>query len=251
MTLPCKICKSPAAPYFTCDFHENANASFGFWKASIAPSGKMVPYFCCGNCGFLFTDFFDGWTKEMFEKRIYNKDYTRLDDGYCGGRAGVMANNLISAIPRLKELSVLDYGGGSGIQNMILEKFGCKRTLSYDPFASDKVLYGAPYDIVTCSEVLEHSITPRATIQDMLSFLKDDGIALVTTLLQPPDIAEQRAAWWYCAPRCGHASFYTKDVLEKLYEGYSIIFAGEGLHFVFKRWPSWADKMFPPGMEPR
>lgn len=247
----CKICTSPAEPYFTADFNANTNASFGFWKAPINPSGIPVPHYRCVSCGFLFTDFMDGWTKEQFANRIYNKDYSRLDDGYCGGRAGIMANNLVSAFGnKLKTLSVLDYGSGKGLQTEILKAQGYPVCGSYDPFTSRAKPCGK-FDIITCSEVLEHSVTPRETIQDMISFLKDDGIAIVTTLLQPDDISTQREKWWYVSSRVGHVSFYTKDTLEKLYHGYSIVFVGDGIHVVFKQWPSWCDKLFPPGMEPR
>ena len=49
--------------------------------------------------------------------------------------------------------------------------------------------------------------------------------------LQPADIATIRGAWWYVAPRNGHASIFTVDALARLAADCGLVFhCGEWLH---------------------
>jgi hypothetical protein len=104
---------------------------------------------------------------------------------------------------------------------------------NYDPFVSPWRPDGE-FDIVTCFETLEHSSFPNETIADLKSFLKPAGCMIFSTLLQPPNIDELRANWWYVAPRNGHLSIYTLAALELVgaAAGLRLYAAGGQLAFV-------------------
>src|SRR5205085_11099033 len=99
----------------------------------------------------------------------------------------------------------------------------------YDPFTSPQRPAGR-FDIITCFETIEHSSSPRETIADLQSFMRPDGCIIVGTSLQPPNIDELRANWWYIAPRNGHVSIYSPAALERLASDAGLqFFAADGL----------------------
>ncbi len=110
------------------------------------------------------------------------------------------------------KVRILDYGSGAGGFGDRLGALGRTGVVSYDPFSSPSRPDGK-FDVVTCFEVLEHTVAPRATLADIASFLDPAGCVIFSTGIQPPKIAEVRGNWWYVAPRNGHASIYTLDAL--------------------------------------
>lgn len=250
--LACKVCAAESPHFFTTDFHKNAQIKYGWWCADVKPCGKVVDYYRCMACGFIFTPFMDDWTSEQFKQRIYNKDYPHLDGGYNGARGGSMANLLYLAIDDLPSKRILDYGGGAGICTHLLSGYGAGYAgyaQSYDPFVNFREPEGL-FDIIVFQECAEHTTDPQKTFKDLLRFRKPGGIIIGTTELIPGDIEKQRGDWWYAAPRCGHISFYTKDTLENLYTGLNVVFVGNNAHIAYDVWPLWGAKLLPPGSVP-
>ena len=70
-----------------------------------------------------------------------------------------------------------------------------------------------------CFEVLEHSTDPSRMLRDLVTFLSETGIILLSTLLQPQDIDRHGLTWWYAAPRNAHISLYSRPSLGKLVDG--------------------------------
>lgn len=244
--IACKVCGARADHFFTADFHKNAKMHYGLYCIDAKSAGRNVDYYRCVSCGFLFTPFFDDWTQEMFEQRVYNKDYPRLDGDYAGQRSASMANTLLLGLIKPTARTYLDYGSGHGICSLLLKKHGVVVADEYDPFTWPK-MPDKRYDVVTCQEVMEHVSSPRQAVQDLLKLREEDGIILATTNLVPDDIEKQKSDWWYCCPRVSHISFYTKKALQKLYDGLNIVFIGHGMHMVYDKYPEWAEQLFPPG----
>ena len=85
--------------------------------------------------------------------------------------------------------------------------------------------------MITCFEVIEHTVSPRACLQDMASFLAPGGCIVFSQPVQPDDIEVIRGAWWYIGPRNGHASIFTADALSRLGADCGLVFhRGDWLH---------------------
>jgi 2-polyprenyl-6-hydroxyphenyl methylase/3-demethylubiquinone-9 3-methyltransferase len=247
---PCKICGSVTLFFDRCDFHANAKVHKGYYDVRIEPSGILLDFFACTCCGFIFTPFMDQWVPGDFATYVYNKEYPRLDGSYNGARAGGAANIFYLAFhDYLSQLEFLDYGGGIGFQSALLQAFGAKRALTYDPFASGSTRPEGKFNMVSCLEVLEHSTDPKKTVADLVSFVdKESGLVFVGTECSPPDIARQKCSWWYITPRVGHVSFYTPWAIDAMFaeHGMKVLHLEHHTHIAYQSWPLWANQMFPP-----
>src|SRR5262249_39782462 len=85
-TIRCKVCGNAAAFFDVVDFNKCA-AFYPF-----GPSGVVVSYYRCDDCGFLFTPVCDEWSHDDFTRLIYNDDYILLDPEYLSDRPLRMAD---------------------------------------------------------------------------------------------------------------------------------------------------------------
>jgi SAM-dependent methyltransferase len=238
-TRVCKICDSRARGCGAVDFSKSCMENEGIVLPRV---GEAVPYWRCKNCGFVFTDFCDLWTSDDFSTRIYNDDYIKVDPDFAGSRAAGNAATIVQDFRgRRKGLRLLDYGSGGGQMAALVNTQGLSAD-SYDPYFLNNTRPTETFDIVTCYEVMEHSPTPRATVQDMISFLKEDGIVLFSTFVMTPQIARLGLSWWYIGPRNGHVSIYTKDALARLFDphGFTVRSFDENQHLAYRTLPSYA-----------
>ncbi len=183
-------------------------------KPVFAKSGIDVPYYRCSSCGFVFTSYFDGWSRETFAERIYNSDYILADPDFAMVRPKYIAEQLEALLaPLPADIKILDYGGGKGRLIQELKLRGFDNGESFDPFFSDAPRPDGPFELVTAFEVAEHTADPMLLFRDGLSFLEPHGVLLFTTALQDrkPD-----PDWWYIAPRNGHISIHTHASLQRL-----------------------------------
>lgn len=245
----CKICGTRTSFFDRCDFHNNVKVHRGFYDLEIDPSGIMLDFHKCSLCGFIFSPFMDEWDGNQFATFVYNKDYPILDGSYNGYRAGALANVLYLGLrDQLPNLSFLDYGGGLGIQAVLMRAFGAKRSETYDRYAANAKRPEGLFNLVTSLEVLEHSINPKQTVEDLVSFVDaDSGMIFFTTECIPEDIDTLRMGWWYVAPRVGHVSFYTRDALKRLFDpyGFKLVHVENHTHLAFRRFPLWATQFLP------
>ncbi|HEY2620165.1 MAG TPA: class I SAM-dependent methyltransferase [Acetobacteraceae bacterium] len=223
----CKLCGGFSPPFDSLDFYKYCSPTnpfaFGF-------AGIQVDYRRCADCGFLFTGFFDDWTPDEFAAYVYNADYARIDSEYADIRPANVSAMLAERLGAWRGIDMLDYGSGSGAFAQHMAGHGFADISNYDPFSSparpDK-----KFSLITCFEVIEHTVSPRACLEDMASFLAPGGAIVFSQPLQPADIATIRGAWWYVAPRNGHASIFTADALARLAADCGLVFhCGEWLH---------------------
>jgi 2-polyprenyl-6-hydroxyphenyl methylase/3-demethylubiquinone-9 3-methyltransferase len=247
--IPCKLCSTPAPFFDRCDLHKNAKLHRGYFDAPLPDTGILLDYHACPSCGFVFTGFMDKWGPAEFATYIYNQDYPRVDGSYNGYRAGAAANIFYLAFfEHLANLDFLDYGGGLGIQAVLLKAFGAKRSLTYDPFAANITRPEGTFNLVSCLEVMEHAVDPKKIVADLVSFMNpDSGLIFVTTECTPPDIATQRTNWWYVTPRVGHISFYTRPIIDTLFaaHGLKVTHIENHTHIAYRTWPVWASQFMP------
>ena len=207
----CKCCGGQTSFFAGYDFSRTCEDQE---RPVFARSGIDVPYYRCSSCGFVFTTYFDRWSKETFAERIYNSEYILADPEFSAIRPKYIAeqlSTLLASVPA--DIKILDYGGGEGKLIQELKLRGFERCESYDPFFSDGSRPEGSFNLITAFEVAEHTADPILLFQDALSFLAPHGVLLFTTALQSrkPD-----RDWWYIAPRNGHISIHSYASLQRL-----------------------------------
>lgn len=234
--VPCKVCGHPADPFDVVDLNKLASISdyycFGF--ANIP-----VRYHRCEHCGFLFTCFFDDWTAKEFRQFIYNDDYAKIDPDYLQVRPRRMAEQVASMLGGCRDVRILDFGSGNGEFAVAMRARGFRWIESYDPFSCPARPDGI-FDLITCFEVIEHTVSPTRTVEEMKSLLRADGAILFSQALQPADIERARCSWWYIAPRNGHVSTFTARTLAIIGSQTGLVYHhGEGFHWLCHPNSSW------------
>lgn len=215
-TAICKICGCHAPAFDSCDINRGGPPG----AATRPQTGQALMYHLCTNCGFMFATQLDHWQPNDFAHYIYNERYVDVDPDYEYARPMANAAMLLSMLGQQPaSFRLLDFGAGSGFLAQQLRAAGMAAD-SEDPYSkagSEQIPQSAEpvYDVVCAFEVLEHSPNPLHTLALIKARLKPGGRAIISTLLQPVEISEIRCNWWYCAPRNGHISLFSKASLEQ------------------------------------
>ncbi len=208
-----------------------------------------IAYFCCSQCGFIFTQAMDGWSAQDFSDYIYNDQYVRHDPDYLGKRPVMNADFIAQRFPEMAWGTVLDFGSGLGLLEKELRSRGFAHVDSCDPYADQPGMRQAAernYQTVVCFEVFEHHPRPHELMSSLKQFLVDDGAILFSTLLITESVmADGIEKWWYCAPRNGHISLFTSRALQILARQHGLNFGSfnDNLHIFYQGpVPAWAVK---------
>lgn len=208
---PCKICGTGSRLFDVVDFNKFCSDLEPYY---FGRSGIAVEYLRCDNCGLIFTELFDDWTKDDFSRFIYNEDYIKVDGDYVAVRPMHDAERVARLLAGHEQMTLLDYGGGAGVLARTLRERGFDAE-TFDPFASPE-RPDRRFDILTSFEVIEHSPTPIETMRDMADMLNPGGCIVFGTAIQPPEIDRLRASWWYIGPRNGHVTIHSLESLVAL-----------------------------------
>jgi SAM-dependent methyltransferase len=143
---------------------------------------------------------------------------------------------------------ILDYGGGAGVFAERLREQGFSAA-TYDPFSSFNQMPAEKFDLVTCFEVMEHVPSPQTTVAAMVSLLKQPGLILFSTLVQPENFESVELNWWYASPRNGHISLYSPQSLALLFNphGLKVASFNANLHIAYAQVPPFAAHLKLPG----
>lgn len=194
----------------------------------------------CQDCGVLFLDF--RFTDEQmaalyhnYRDEQYNAQRIRYEPGYASvvghyeERASYLAEVEAWIAPHLPTApAVLDWGGDSGINSLFLTK---NRLLHIHDISGVDLVPGAQrvvseklsqerYDLVVCSEVLEHVSFPQELLRQILPtmdmhtllYLEVPHEALVRQNPDSLDLAPLKRHWHE------HINFYTEKALCSMLE---------------------------------
>jgi len=237
---PCKCCGSPSRLFGVVDFNKNCI------NAPLPLSGIPIYYYRCHDCGFIFTTFFDIFTEAELKGLIYNERYIDVDPDFKEARPRQNTRIISKMLGGNKDITILDYGGGTGLLADMLNNLGFQNVETYDPlFPETSTKPTVKYDCIVCFEVVEHTTDPKATFDDLFSLLKEDGIVLFSTLTQPGNMEELGINWWYIGPRNGHISIYTGKSLETVIQdaGFNFMSFDESWHLIFRNIPGFANHL--------
>ena len=176
---------------------------------------RMVKYFRCSHCGFLFTED-PAWLNAAEVKSV-----SRFDTGIL--ERNLLVTKIITVLIRYffdRHGRFLDYGGGYGVFTRLMRDNGFN-FFWHDPFSENLFARGFEYlptgpgkfELVTAIEVFEHLPAPRDLMDYCFSEPLTDSLFFTTLLYgqSPPKHDE----WWYYSKETGqHISFYNEQTLE-------------------------------------
>jgi len=178
-------------------------------------------YHQCLRCQLVFVDplYLPASNVEKAEYELHQN--SSHDEGYVR-----FLDKLLSPLSLYFEpnMDVLDFGCGPGpVLGELMAKKGMNVKL-YDPFfAHYPENLDQRYDIITCTEAIEHFHTPSIEWQCWLNILKPKGILGIMTKRV---IDKQRFATWHYKNDPTHVSFFSEATFRylALRDGFSVEF---------------------------
>ena len=209
-TYLCPICDSQSQMIDVVDFSKNCEENKGIF---LPLSGIPIYYFMCDGCNFTFSPAFWNWNEQDFLDCIYNEQYIEIDPDYVETRPLANASFLQNIFPNQKGLiNHIDYGGGNGVMSSLLKQ-NSWISKSYDPFPKSTTSIDelGKFNLITAFEVFEHVPNPNELMDNLTKLMDESCLILFSTLISDRDIKlNSRINWWYCSPRNGHISLYSK-----------------------------------------
>ncbi|MEA3424417.1 MAG: class I SAM-dependent methyltransferase [Bacillota bacterium] len=191
-------------------------------------------FYHCSNCEFISKDE-NSIISEKDELKIYKYHNNSIEDQHF---VDYFKRFLDSAV--MKNVSSgkkgLDFGSGpSSVLSMILERdYGYEMDI-YDMFFSpEKTYIDKKYDLITCTEVIEHLKNPMEYFLLFKELLKDDGTLGIMTLFHA-NSDEKFCDWHYRRDR-SHISFFTAKTMKVISEkiGLELVFTDNNRYSVFR-----------------
>ncbi|MBO8129762.1 MAG: class I SAM-dependent methyltransferase [Peptococcaceae bacterium] len=181
-------------------------------QVSFEIKGLEKRYYRCPNCDLFFLDPECHLSPEEEKERYTLHDNTCENKGYVA----MFRRFIRKAVEPYKDTirNALDYGCGPGpVLKVLLEDMGIKTDI-YDPyFFPSRVFQDKQYDLITCTEVLEHIADPLEAFNTFTAYLKVGGILALMTRFRPP--MDEFKEWWYRQDPT-HVSFYSVRTFEWL-----------------------------------
>jgi len=202
---------------------------------SLASSVRVV---CCRQCGFTYLN-------PRSDQNLYVDSYvSMIDDKYLEEEEGrrASARRILKYLNKSKG-TLLDIGCAAGffldearkagwdVYGVDLsewavkharEKLGLKNV--HQELLRQVKFPASFFDVVVMTDVIEHLIDPKSTLEEIRPLLKPNGIICCTT----PDIDSlmsrlQGSRWWYIKP--SHLYYFNKLTLSELFNsaGFTVV----------------------------
>lgn len=194
---------------------------------------KFGDFHRCHQCEFISKDP-NAYISKVQELEIYNSHQNSIEDQpYVNYFKSFLEDSVFRFKPIGK--TALDFGSGpSPVLSQILQRDYDYTMDIYDLFyAPDKSYENKSYDLITCTEVIEHLKDPRPYFDLFSDLLKEDGLLAMMTLFHPKD-DHTFLNWHYIRDR-SHISFYTPKTLAFIAEsvGLKVIHTNHKRHITF------------------
>lgn len=174
--------------------------------------------FLCPECHLVFKNPNIFYNTDQDIERYSTHNNSSTDQGYLNFLEKLV-QPLKPFLPR--KFTALDFGCGPGpTLSGLLEDLG-GQVENYDPlfFPDAHLLIPESYDVVTCSEVVEHFKTPSSDWEMMVDLVKDEGLLAVMTLLYSKEIDYKK--WWYRNDPT-HIVFYQSETIDFIAKTYNL-----------------------------
>ena len=167
-------------------------------------------YHVCGNCELIWLDERDVLAPGPEKERYLEHNNDPDNQGY----RKMFMDFLDMVESRCKGQRALDFGSGPGpVLAGILRDRGWDVDI-YDPyFAPDEAFKQCKYNLVTCTEVMEHVSDPLITWRSLVERLDTGGVLAVMTHFHPG--VQKFKDWWYIRDAT-HVGFYNRITMEWL-----------------------------------
>ena len=170
-------------------------------------------YYYCDNCDFIMLDPKLYVSPEQEKKRYLLHKNSDQDDGYVQMFEAFIRTAILPFKNGIK--SALDFGcGPEPVLAKLLNSKEIKTDFHDLHFFPEKVYLNKKYDLLTCTEVLEHLPNPVEIIDGLLNHLKKKGLFAVMTLFHP-GTGKKFLDWWYRRD-ITHVSFYNRKTINYL-----------------------------------
>ncbi len=217
----CTVCNSDTVDIGYLPFDSNA---VGVPIVDDTP----IHYVRCKSCFSVSAPTMLQWSDIELASKVYNSEYVKYDPSYLTDRPNNYYKYLKENVKHkyVKNIRHLDYGSGAGIMVAKLKNSGWN-SKCYDPF-SHNVRPTTKFNFVSAIEVIEHSKDVQATLVDILSFMEEDGVALITSHLSKEDTGID---WWYLNPRGGHINIMGVRALQIIARRLDVEIFSNGINF--------------------
>ncbi len=193
-----------------------------------------VSYFRCPKCEFIAKD----ETAILFkddELKLYNYHNNSLENqGYVDFLKGFVDN---AVVPFVNGSKALDFGSGpTPVLSYILKSdYGLECDIYDFYFSPEKTYHNKLYNLIVCTEVIEHIQYPLEYFKLFESLLEEDGTLSMMTLLHPND-NKLFMEWHYIRDK-SHISFFTLKTLEIIAKmvGLKLIYSDNKRYITFKK----------------
>lgn len=176
------------------------------------------PYYHCSTCDLIALD--EGYIlgPRDEQKRYQLHQNTIENEGYVNTFTTFIEKSWIDRLQGVKR--ALDYGcGPEPVLQVLLSRMGIPTDI-YDPyFFPEQDFLQHRYDLITCTEVLEHCKSPLAVLRQLESLLAEGGVLAVTTLFHTT--TDNFSKWWYRRDPT-HICFYSPRTFAWLESNFSL-----------------------------
>lgn len=163
-------------------------------------------YFECLDCGFVF---FNTERRINVEEEIlrYHTHEIKLDDA---GSVNFVKKILDYGLNYITGSKILDYGCGNAFITQYILKNSNFCIDSYDPVFNN-ISLDQKYDLIVCSEVVEHFRDPTLEFKKLFELLNDSGVLAISTSIFSKSINFDT---WYYVNDDTHFSIYSKSTID-------------------------------------